>query len=931
MVRRAVALAAGPLAAVASFALDVPLRVKECAGVGAQGYPVSVVVPLPRGLLADTAGLGLAGTPTQAEAIERWPQDGSLRHVLVHFPATVAAGGDVVVHLRDGGATPPPRPVDVVEDGAGVTVTTGPVRFVVRRRPFTIVDEAWLDADGDGSFAPAERIVQPAADGGAVLVPRAGAGGAQLDAARADVVLTVEERGPLRAVIRAEAPTHFRSTTDHVHGFAVRITAWAGLPYVKIDYQLRNSDHEVVRSWPLYLEELRLAVPVVLSGGQDVAFGANGTLVTLPPGAPGRFEQVMHDRFVIRDMATGAVRTEVGPLPAGEGPEGLLDVSDAHHGIAAMVRNAWQTWPNGLALDAAGRLQIELFPSWSAQWHEGRLSPSGLYWVEDMQHVVKEVLLAFHGPRPAAAELLALARTFQYPPVVVVPTDWYRTTRATLDLGGVVPPAADIPAGSDRRLPTWGTPGWDPADWYDATGPAYGAGWNMFGEPEPGYRSASCQHGGWPYAVDGIVAGGDPAELYRAEAWALGEINLRPESLPGYRHAADWDRVRPSENGYCNGRWRIHEGNGVSKLAAPPLPDTGGESPVNYARDDQHGWFYHVADGYFLTGNPWIRDWYRFVAEFRRVRLERLDPFPDTSSRAIGHTLAHAVQAFRVTGDRTLLTAIGAYIRESLRPDQDPRYGDQRVEVEPGGGGFQTGYLMRAVVDYLEEVRGTDPQAYAEGFAYLAGLVEWNRNHGSFSYYFDARAGGQGVSSGTGLTLVDGQAWFYAHTGNRAYLDQLDAYLGGGINGGERPYGDFASWSGQWEGRAWLHVTHVPREDATPPPAVTDLRAVRTGGSVSLSWTAPAGAERTQVVWSSRPITEASSTDPAVTNWWAAEQVGPAPGSPPDLVLEVGDAAAVYAALFTFDAADNMSAMSNLAEARPASPRPVRRRLARAP
>ena len=357
----------------------------------------------------------------------------------------------------------------------------------------------------------------------------------------------------------------------------------------------------------------------------------------------------------------------------------------------------------------------------------------------------------------------------------------------------------------------------------------------------------------------------------------------------------------------------------TSEPAADPLPGAGGEEPVFHARDDQHGWFYHVAESYFYTANPWVRDWYSFIAEYRRVRLANLDPFPDTSSRATGHALGQVVQAYRVTGRADLLASFRDYLNTTLRPNQDPYYGDQKISVEPSGGGFQTGYLMRTIIDYLEEVREVDRQAYAEAFSYLSGLVEWNAHYGNFPYYFDARQGGVGASSGTGLSLVDPQAWYYWHTGKAGYLAQIETFLTAGVNGGEQPYGNFSQWAGQYEGRLYLYAKNTPRSDSTPPPAIADLAAAVEGDDVRLTWTAPLASSggRYHIVWSARPIVEAPSPSPEVTNWWAANPIGPAldpaPGALQSLLIPGAGSSPVYTAVFTFDQADNMSAISNVA------------------
>ena len=107
------------LGSSALTALDVPITVRETAGVGTSAYPVSVVVPLEKGRFQSTEALHLvdeAGTPVpaQVQVLNRhWASDGSLRHVQVHFLASVApftspGTGQTVFFLRDGGTSPPP-------------------------------------------------------------------------------------------------------------------------------------------------------------------------------------------------------------------------------------------------------------------------------------------------------------------------------------------------------------------------------------------------------------------------------------------------------------------------------------------------------------------------------------------------------------------------------------------------------------------------------------------------------------------------------------------------------------------------------------------------------------------------------------------------------------------------------------------------------
>ena len=226
----------------------------------------------------------------------------------------------------------------------------------------------------------------------------------------------------------------------------------------------------------------------------------------------------------------------------------------------------------------------------------------------------------------------------------------------------------------------------------------------------------------------------------------------------------------------------------------------GGTSRRALPRDDQHGWFYHVEEAYYATGNLWIRDWYRFVGEFRRVFLERKETWPDGSSRGIGHALAHALQAYRVTGNPALLLtgqtpAVVALKRSILATGARD---SSCCPPPPFESVFMTGYLARALINYLEEVEG-DGAGVEE---VVRGFVRWNVEHANFGYNVNPTDPQlQGVSSGTALTMGDPQAWYAWKRGDTAAAAHLNQYIATGINGGDQPYADLTQWTGDFVGR----------------------------------------------------------------------------------------------------------------------------------
>ena len=123
------------------------------------------------------------------------------------------------------------------------------------------------------------------------------------------------------------------------------------------------------------------------------------------------------------------------------------------------------------------------------------LSPTGLYWLDDMRHVYKEVLLYFHGAKTATSELIALARTFDEHPVGTLPTGWYARTRATLHYDGLIPYDKRV-TNKDLRKPRYSR-----RDYTFGNCGAYIFNWNNFAISRIRRRWMTNAHGSWPQSA----------------------------------------------------------------------------------------------------------------------------------------------------------------------------------------------------------------------------------------------------------------------------------------------------------------------------------------------------------------------------------------------------------------------------------------------
>jgi len=158
-------------------------------------------------------------------------------------------------------------------------------------------------------------------------------------------------------------------------------------------------------------------------------------------------------------------------------------------------------------------------------------------------------------------------------------------------------------------------------------------------------------------------------------------------------------------------------------------------------------------------------------------------------------------------------------------------------------------------------------QGYVEALQLVAANVDYNYNVTQYNQEYDptrhtlncATGGGgdQLISNGQSWTMADPAAWYYMHTGDSKYRDQMKTYIDSGLNGGATPYntgGSLTNWTGNWAGRWSSWVYNNSKSNATPPSTIANLSTTANGQNINLHWTAPQTASRYIVAYSNTPF-----------------------------------------------------------------------------
>jgi len=365
----------------AAAAVEVPLTVRDHSGHAWRAAPVRGGVPLPLSALKDCQQAQLVSAsgqqlPCAVRPIARW-YDGSVKWVLVDTQVDLTVKGVAELRLRLGEAPAKPSSrVEVKDDAEGISVDTGPARFLFSKQRFGLPSAAWADLDGDGRWDT--QVVE---GGGSFscrvehqppgppeeenwLRDATGSAREQFDASPAgDYHVAVENANDLHAVVKLSGWL-VNAAGRRLIQYAIRVHLYAGSPERRIIHTL------VYAGKPKedFLRSMSLRFPLQASG--NVVWGLGGASPHTGQLAAGQsvvlFEtgpkKIYHLAPYTQDKSVEyAVVDGDREVARGKEAAGWARLAGPRAAMHVAMRNFWQRHPKELVVDAGG-VTVGLWP-----------------------------------------------------------------------------------------------------------------------------------------------------------------------------------------------------------------------------------------------------------------------------------------------------------------------------------------------------------------------------------------------------------------------------------------------------------------------------------------------------------------------------------------------------------------------------------------
>ncbi|MEO8256563.1 MAG: hypothetical protein ABI868_04375 [Acidobacteriota bacterium] len=716
------------------------LTVSSADGPGRTGQcePITVGLPLPRGLIQDPDRIGLVDASgrdvtVQAQPTERWP-DGSIKWALIDFHATGPLEPERVYRLhldRDGPRDPDGRAdrtgdVRVTQTGDRIVVDTGAARYEMR--PGTGFPFAAVTCGTAAAIEPSAcALVVTDATGRSWPASITGT--------------AVEVRGAVRSVVRLDGVVG--PPDQPMMRVVARVHFFAGSAATRVAVTLHNPRraHHAGGFWDLgdrgsvYFRDasIRIGLPAPAAAVEwmpeiGAAMETLGVPFEIYQDSSGG-EHWSHPTHVNRQNTVPCTfrgyRLQAGSSRRdGRRATPAVRVPHAAGSTALMVEHFWQNFPKAIEVER-GAVILRLWPQQSADVHE----------LQGGERKTHRFTLAFGGD-PMASDALFWGRA---PALGAAAPRWYADAAAVPYLS----PAAEDSDPRYQRLVGAAIEGPDTFDHKREVIDEYG--WRNFGDIYADHENAFSRtaapiisHYNNQYdAINGaavqFMRSADRRwwRLMSELAAHVTDIDLYHTDLDksAFNHGLFWHTYH-----YVPAAMSSHR-------SYPRLPGVSGGGPAN-----EHNYAAGLRLHWLLTGDPMSRDaaiglanWVIGMDDGRKsmfrwlttadTGLASATQAPDFHGpgRGAGHSILVLLDGHRLTGDRRFLAKAEQLMRRCIHPADDVA----ALNLLDAERRWSYTVFLQAIGKYLDYKRelGEIDRLYAYGRAALLRYARWMADH----------------------------------------------------------------------------------------------------------------------------------------------------------------------------------------------------------